>query len=140
MKHVVRLVAAGGGAVTFGSATDPFSDGFGFVDVLVTIEAEGLSAQAWVRTIEDDTPLSLRRFLFELADDWKGTEASRTWESVEHQLKIRCHRGRLGDVTLIFTLRGSHRADSWLAEASVTVEAGEEMAKLARDVEQLLRM
>jgi hypothetical protein len=55
----------------------------------------------------------LHRFLAELADDWKGETPGRSWESIEHELKVRCAGDGLGHVFLTFTLRGNHRFDAW---------------------------
>jgi hypothetical protein len=41
-------------------------------------------------------------------------------------------------VLLTFSLRESYRLDAWMARATVRLDAGEEMATLAREVERLL--
>jgi poly(3-hydroxybutyrate) depolymerase len=127
-----------GVVVTLSDPSNPFSDGYDFVDVLVTVEATNLTAQGWVRSVEGDSSFALHRFLAELADDWKGETPDRSWESIEHELKVRCARDGLGHVSLTFTLRGSHLFDAWTAEVTVNVEAGEEMVRFARDVSRLL--
>ncbi len=133
----VRLTDPSGSAVSIGNGTDPFRDGYDFVDFPVTIAADGLNAISSVRSIEGESPLSLRLFLRALADDWNGDNGDQRWESIEHDLTIDAKR-TLGNVVLTFTLRESYRPNSWSATAVVSVEAGEEMSRLASAVEDLL--
>jgi hypothetical protein len=42
---------------------------------------------------------------WELADEWNGIQPDRSWEAIEHGLSIDAHRGPLGRVLLIFSLR-----------------------------------
>ena len=81
--------------------------------------------------------MSLGQFTRELADDWKGLQPKRTWEAIEHALIIDTDRDSSGHVLLTFTLRASHWPDAWLARATV-LDAGEEMASLADNLDRLL--
>jgi Family of unknown function (DUF6228) len=134
----IRLTGPSGATVIIGNGVDPYSDGYDFVDFSVSIAAEGLSATTQVRSIEGDSPLGLHRFLRELADDWKGAKPVRRWEAIEHGLTIDVHRDPLGHVVMAFSLRENYQPDAWLARATVQLDAGEELALLAREVERLL--
>ena len=133
----VRLSDLNGVVISIGNGTDPIRDGYDFVDFPVSIAAEGLSAIAWVRSVEGPSPRSLRAFFRALADDWRGEEGDQTWASIEHDLTVAVRRTP-GHVVLTFTLRKSAYPETWTASATVSVEAGEEMSMLARAVEALL--
>jgi hypothetical protein len=133
----LQLAGSNGAVVTIGKRSDSFHDGYDFVDFPLTISADGLSAMSSVRSVEGSSPMSLRRFLRALADDWRGEQGEQTWESIEHDLTIEARR-RPGYVDLGFILRESYRTDAWTVRAVVAVEAGEEMARVARVVEVLL--
>ena len=95
-------------------------------------------AISWVRSVEGESPMSLRAFLRALADDWKGDDGDQTWESIEHDLTIKAKR-TLGHVVLTFTFRReNYQPNAWAATAVVSVEAGEEMSRLASAVDDLL--
>jgi hypothetical protein len=115
-----------------------FSDGYDFVDFLVSVSGDGLAARSVVRSVEGASPQSLRAFFRELAADWKGTQGDRTWESIEHDLTIKASRDPLGHVILGFTLRESFLADAWQVRVIVCLEAGEEMAHAAVGMERVL--
>ncbi len=130
----IRLSGPFGATVVIGEGVDPYSD-FSIVDFPVSILADGLNATTYVRSIVGH----LDQFLQEIADDWKGTQNRREWEAIEHDLTIDADRDLLGHVRLTFSLRDSYRAESWLVRATVQLDAGEEMATLARQVKQLFR-
>ena len=134
----IRLTGPSRATLVIGDGVQPFRDGYDFVDFPVSIVAAGLSAKTLVRSAEGASPTSLHRFLRELADDWKGTQPHRSWEAIEHGLSIDAHREPLGHVLLTFSLRESYRRDAWLVRVTVQLDAGEEMATLAREVERLL--
>lgn len=125
-----------GVTLIIGDGVRPFRDGYDFVDFRVSIVAAGLR-----RMPSFDQPrvqaTSLHRYLRELADDWKGTQADPSWEAIELGLSIDAHREPLGHVLLTFSLR-ELRSDAWLVRVTVQLDAGEEMATLAREVERLL--
>ncbi len=134
----IRLTGPSGVTVIIGDGVAPFRDGYDFVDFRVSIVARGMRADALVRSAEGASPKSLHRFLRELAEDWKGAQPDSSWEAIEHGLSIDAHREPLGHVLLTFSLRESYRHDAWLVRVTVQLDAGEEMATLAREVERLL--
>jgi len=135
----IRLSGPTGASVVIGDGVEPFHDGYDFVDIWMSIVADGLTARTLVRSVEGASPLSLHRFLRELADDWKGELPDRQWEAIEHGLTIDARRDAVGHVLLTFSLRESYRPDAWLARVTVQLDAGEEMTSLATEVERLLR-
>jgi hypothetical protein len=136
MSEVV-LTSDDGGSLTLGSGVDPFSDGYAFVDFRVAISGAGLSAATQVRTIEGAGGLGA--FLAEIANDWKGVEPHRRWESIEHELSIDADRDSLGNVVLTIRLRESYRLDAWEVKSTFRLDAGEEMTAFARAVAECLR-
>ena len=64
-------------------------DGYEFIDFWLSIEGVGLNARTLVRTIEGGTgPYCLTQWVQELADDWKGENPSREFESIEHHFSL----------------------------------------------------
>jgi hypothetical protein len=115
-----------------------WSDGYDFVDFLVTISGDELTATSLVRSVEGSSPQGLRTLFRELATDWKGTQGDRTWESIEHDLTIEASRDPLGHLRLAFTLRENVLPDAWQVRVVVRLEAGKEMSRAAVGVERLL--
>ncbi|MCA1843463.1 MAG: DUF6228 family protein, partial [Actinobacteria bacterium] len=113
-------------------ATDPFHDGYDFVDFVAEVHGPGLDAASPVRSAEG--ALGLVTFVRSLAIDWRGWEGVRRWEAIEHQLAIDAEHDPLGHVNLRVTLRGSWKPDAWEATVEVQVEAGEELGQLADEV------
>lgn len=72
-----------------------------------------------------------------LAGDWRGWNGTREWWALEGEMGLdACHDGR-GNVTLGVTLkrsRTSYADDAWSARVVFTIEAGEEMTRLANDI------
>ncbi len=134
----IRLSGPSGATVIIGDPVRRLRDGYDFVDFPVSIIADGLVAKTLVRSVEGESPTSLHRFLREVADDWKGVRTRRNWEAIEHDLTINVDRDSLGHALLTFSLRESYRPHSWLACATVQLDAGQEMASLALDIERLL--
>lgn len=130
--------ANGGPRLELADPLDPFDDGY-FVDILVTIYDDGLAASFSVRL--GLTSSTLPEFIRSLADDWHGWEGVRQWETLEGELALDArHDGRRA-VALGVTLRSRWPADDrprWSARAVLALEPGEELARLAADVEAFL--
>jgi uncharacterized protein DUF6228 len=56
------------------------------------------------------------------------------------QLTVQADHDPLGHVTLRLTLRQSWKPDAWEATVEVTVEAGEELGRLADDMAAFLAL
>jgi Family of unknown function (DUF6228)/DinB superfamily len=135
----ILLAGPSGATVVIGDPEDPYRDGYNFVDFRVSITGDGLSATTNVRSVEGPNEGSLQRFFRELADDWKGNNPASQWESIEHDMTLEAQRDSLGHVLLKFHVRESYQPDAWTAQVIIQLDAGEEMSKLARDVEHLFR-
>jgi len=95
---------------------------------IVQVHAEDLFAFARVEFVD----LSLLADYFEdLARDWRGWEGTRTWKSGVG-LDIEAVQDRPGYNRLRFTIDDAFPA-SWSITLDIDVEAGEQMARIARD-------
>jgi hypothetical protein len=75
----------------------------------------------------------------DLADAYRGWDGVRTWESLEHDLRMEAtHDGR-GHVSLRFVIRGpqAYEPDAWEASVVVTLDAGEDMRRLTAELKYL---
>jgi hypothetical protein len=122
----LRLGGPGGPIVTIGEVSEPWHDGYDFVDFKVSISDEGPG------------PGGLKRFSRELATDYRGLKGDRAWESIEHGLKLGAKRDSLGHVLLIFVLNKNPYPDAWQVRVTVQLEPGEEITHAAAAVERLL--
>jgi hypothetical protein len=107
------------------------------LDFTLELHDDGMSAVSGVRTLDGD---GLAVWLLALSESFSGWPDTRSWASLEHDARIDAvHDGR-GHVTLRFVVRGGvgYQPDAWEAALSVTVDAGEDMRNLAREVERLL--
>ena len=115
---------------------EPFRDGYDFVDFVAEVHGPGLDAVASVRSAEG--PQGLAAFMRSLVVDWRGWEGVRRWEAIEHQLVIDAEHDPLGHVDLRLTVRANWKLDAWEATVGVRLEAGEELSRLADEVNALL--
>ena len=75
-------------------------------------------------------------FLNEMASDWRGWQGERTYESLEHDLRLTAMHD--GHIQLVVQLRETSAADGWSATGPVHLDPGEEMTRAAQDVAALL--
>jgi hypothetical protein len=75
-------------------------------------------------------------FLRELASDWRGWHGERTYESLEHDLRLTATHD--GHVHLGVKLRQTSLPDGWSATAIIQLEPGEEMSRAAEEVAAVL--
>ena len=128
-----------GTVLRFGPTLPRVVDGYEYISLWISVEADGLRATSLVCTIEGGTgPYCLTQFVRELADDWRGEQGERTFNSFRHEFSITATRDALGHVLLLFALRQSDLPDAWEAQVNVEVDAGEAMARFARDIQKLL--
>jgi hypothetical protein len=118
---------------------DPYGDGY-VHRVLVELSDEPLTASGYV-TFEGLSPENLRQFLVGLAGDWQGWPGVRSWTSMGREMSLEAtHDGR-AHVRIAITLRRPERTyapDAWSARIVLTVEAGEELRRLADDADHFL--
>ncbi len=112
------------------SRADPYAGG----TFVVTLSATGLSV---VRTVFVYRHSALGAYFSELADEWRGWLGTKVWESPENDLTINATSDAGRHARLRFVVRNGPLYD-WTASVDVEVDAGEEMAGIARDVELLM--
>ncbi|MET0416687.1 MAG: DUF6228 family protein [Actinoplanes sp.] len=133
----IELVADDGQArVRLLAPQRPFADDF--VDFRVELQDSGLNAATGVRTIEGD---GLPSWTKALADSYAGWDGEQSWESLERDARIYARHDGRGHVTLRFAIRGPRAYDeaSWEASVSVNLDAGEDMAGFAREIQAFVR-
>jgi len=80
---------------------------------------------------------SLAAFFEELAGSWRGWQGERTYESIEHDLRITATHD--GHVRLKIRPCRSTGPDGWTVEATLRLDAGEQLSQAARDIAALVR-
>ena len=75
----------------------------------------------------------LPKFLEQLAEQFRGWDGTRTWENADHDLGVEATWGSRAHVNLRWWITPSIY-DKWSASVVVEVEAGAEMAALAREL------
>jgi hypothetical protein len=105
--------------------------------VLVTIAEGDLSARHVVYGASSDGFDSLAAFFTGLAHDWRGWEGERVYESLEHDLRFAAEHD--GHVRLKVRLWQSSDPDGWSVETRLTLEPGEELARVAEDLTRFVR-
>ena len=102
----------------------------GFV---IELRAEGLRVERHVYMLTFDWD-NLGAFFSKLAESWRGFDGELSWHSVEHDLTIVATSDNRGHCMLEFTVRGGPNY-TWRAKVGdFTVDAGEDMAALARSI------
>jgi hypothetical protein len=135
----VSLGAAQGSQIRLTDAHDPYKDGYPFVDFTVEIAGPGLSARSVVRSYEDEQGLGT--WFRQLAEDWRGWPAVRSWDSIEHEMTIDATCDSHGHVRLAVAVRQHPSSpDAWTAQGVFWLEAGEEMSRVARDIADFLKV
>jgi hypothetical protein len=103
--------------------------------VVVRLRVPGLDASRRVWEYEAGFN-ALVAFFNGLAADWRGWQGERTYESLEHDLRLTATHD--GHVQLVIQLREPFVRNGWSATAVVQLDPGEEMARAAEDVAALL--
>ncbi len=80
---------------------------------------------------------SLAAFFEELAGSWRGWQGERTYESIEHDLRIVATHD--GHIRLKIRLWQSTDPDGWTVETTLHLDAGEQLSQAARDIAALVR-
>ena len=119
---------------------DPDGDGYTHT-VDVELSDDGITARG-PAAFSGRTPENLRDFLVALEKDWRGWRGARSWTSMEGEMTVEARHDGRGHVSLAITLRRAdlnHTPDAWSARVVVTVEAGEELRRVADAADRLLR-
>jgi hypothetical protein len=104
--------------------------------VWVRLRVDGLDAPLRVSSHYATGFNELVRFFRELAADWRGWPGERTYESLEHELRLTASHD--GHVRIAVQLRQSSVPDGWSASGVFSVDPGEEMTRAAESVADLL--
>jgi len=79
----------------------------------------------------------LARFFEDLVVSWRGWSGERTYESIEHDLRIVATHD--GHVLLRVRLWQSTDPDGWKLETALRLDAGEQLSKAAQDISAVIR-
>lgn len=112
-----------------GESDDPYA-GSSFV---VELHSDGLDAIRSVFMFSFDWD-ALANLFSDLADSWRGWEGEKSWESIEHDLRIAAVSDILGHCLLTFTLRDGRNYTWKTVVDGFKIDAGEDMAAVARDM------
>lgn len=112
------------------ASDDPYAGGYFDVELV----APGLRA---CRRVFVYGWTDLGAFFGELAAGWRGWSGTKSWTSPEHDLRVDATFGATGHVALRLTVQDGPWA-SWHTRLDVSVDAGEDMAGVARAVAAVL--
>ncbi|MFD3506609.1 DUF6228 family protein [Nocardia sp. NPDC058666] len=135
--EVLLGAALDGTWVRLRKRADPWGEGG--ICACVQIGAPGLSAAVHNVTLSVMGEGDLVPFFDALADNFAGWEGALVWEGMNHDLRVEAVFGSRGYVGLTWTVRPWRHADgNWTASTTVVVEAGEQMSRLAADLNRVL--
>jgi hypothetical protein len=80
---------------------------------------------------------ALAQFFDGLAESWRGWHGERTYESIEHDLRIVATHD--GHVRLKIRLWQSTDPDGWTVDTTLRLDPGEQLSELSRDISDLVR-
>ncbi|WP_235945120.1 DUF6228 family protein [Verrucosispora sioxanthis] len=132
----IELTAEPGrGSVRLRSPHRPWDDLV--LDLRCEVGDAGVNAATSVRTLDGD---GIVAWTDSLAESFYGWDGVRSWQSLEHELRIDAtHDGR-GHVSLRFVIRGpqGYEAEAWEASVVVTLDSGEDMRRLVAELTSLI--
>lgn len=104
--------------------------------VWVRLRVGGLDAPVRVSSHYATGFDELVRFVRGLAADWRGWQGERTYESLEHELRLTASHD--GHVRIVARLHQSSLPGGWSASGEFRVDPGEELTIAAESVADLL--
>jgi hypothetical protein len=119
---------------------DPYGDGY-VRTARVEIRADGLEAHSTVTLDPAPGPWNLEEFFTGLAADWRGWTGQRRWRALEGEMTIEARHDGRAHVLLAVTIKRpqlTHAEDAWSARVVFTMEAGEQLTAVARDLASVL--
>jgi hypothetical protein len=124
--------------LALGPPHDPYGDGY-IRSFTVELTDDGLSATTSATNAAHDLT-ELSAFLQTLADDWRGWGGTRTWQSMEGELRLDASHDGKRLVTLRITVgpRTTYGSAPWSASAVFHVEPGEQMQTIASQLAVML--
>jgi hypothetical protein len=106
------------------------------VSVMAALVAPGLLAEHRVWSSYSSGFADLMEFFRSLARDWRGWHGERTFQAMENDLHIVATH--TGHVRLTVQLGPGADVDGWSATAVIELDAGEQLAQVAEEVEAVL--
>lgn len=73
-------------------------------------------------------------FVQAMADDWRGWDGQREWNSPEYHLRVRAESDDLGHCSMVISVRNGAWHD-WETSLSLSVALGSDMESLSADLE-----
>jgi Family of unknown function (DUF6228) len=104
--------------------------------VWARLRVDGLDAPLRVSSHYANGFDELAGFFQMLAADWRGWPGERSYESLEHELRLTARHD--GHVRIAVELRQSSLPDGWSASGVVIIDPGEELTSAAEEVTELL--
>ncbi|GIJ81273.1 hypothetical protein SAMN05443287_12021 [Micromonospora phaseoli] len=107
------------------------------LDLRCELDDAGVNAATSVRTLNGD---GIVAWADSLAESFYGWDGLRSWQSLDHDLRIDAtHDGR-GHVSLRFAIRGprGYEPEAWEASVVVTLDSGEDMRRLVAELTELV--
>jgi hypothetical protein len=104
--------------------------------VRACLRVDGLDAPLRVSSHYATAFDELVAFFQGLAVDWRGWPGERTYESLEHELRLTARHD--GHVRIVVELRQSSLPDGWSASGVLVIDPGEELTRAAEDLTELL--
>ena len=99
----------------------------------ISIKDDGLQVERTVFVYSHDW-IAFAAFFQDPADSWRGWDGTKTWESIEHDLTIEARSDAGRHCLLSFTVRNGPMR-TWTAQIDgISIDAGEDLASLARAV------
>lgn len=106
-------------------------------DLAAELVADGLTARTSFWLGPEGLEERLDDFFASLERDWRGWDGQRRWSGMEGGLSLTCTHDEQGTISVAVVLE--HLSGSaWSAEATLAVDAGEELSRLVRDLRRLL--
>ncbi|MEV4735786.1 MULTISPECIES: DUF6228 family protein [unclassified Microbacterium] len=131
--------------VSLGDATasltfsNPRFDESGYANLEVRLQAAGLDALLGFYAHD---PEELVQYFRSLDEDWRGWTGERCFASIERDLVLRARHGRRIEISVTLTAEADRDVSieaRWSCTAVVSVEAGEQLSRFVRDIEDLAR-
>ena len=106
----------------------------------VELRASGLVART-ASTLAGDGPRNLAEFFADLTAIWRGWDGERRWRAQEGEMEIEASHDRRAHVLIAVTIKRPQVAiakNFWSARVAFTLEAGEQLSSVARDLASVL--
>jgi hypothetical protein len=118
---------------------DPYGDGY-VRTARVEIRANGMVAHT-TAFLAFDRPWNLAEFFAELAADWRGWAGERRWRALGGEMAIEASHDGRAHVLIAVTIKRPQLTfvkDAWSARIVFTLDAGEQLTAVTRDLASVL--